>query len=238
MSALYRQVCEQILAQITGGKRQVGDRLPPEAEFAVELGISRSTLRLAFAELEAAGVLRRRKRAGTQIISDKPQKRFSMATSGVHELLSLGRNTSLTVTSVKTVSTQEIALLQTHHSDTDQWLEISGSRTLQGEATPFSVNQVYVPARFSSIESLLTKNETSVYQIIENTFDVTVARVAQTTTAIACPKHEAKIMSLAAATPVLRIDAALYLQDNSLMEVSKATFDSNRFQLQSEVEIG
>lgn len=71
----------------------VGDKFPPEADYAAELGVSRSTLRLAFADLEASGVLKRRKRAGTVIISDAPRQRFNMATTGINELLSLGRDT-------------------------------------------------------------------------------------------------------------------------------------------------
>ncbi len=238
MSALYRQVCHQILDQINSGQRQVGDRLPPESEFAAELGISRSTLRLAFAELEDSGVLRRRKRAGTVIISNTPQKKFNMATTGLHELLSLGRNTTLSVTSIDTIQTTDADVLHAHHSETGHWLMVSGDRTLPGDAIPFSVNKVYVPARFAGIEPLLKNTETSVFQVIEKTFDVAVGRVAQTTRAVACPAAEAKVMGLKRYTPVLQIEAALYLQDGTLVEVSVATFDSERFQLQSEVEIG
>lgn len=64
MKALYLQVSDTILKQISAGERKVGDRLPPEADFATELGVSRSTLRLAFNQLESHGVLRRRKKAG------------------------------------------------------------------------------------------------------------------------------------------------------------------------------
>ncbi|MFT4728346.1 MAG: GntR family transcriptional regulator [Granulosicoccus sp.] len=237
MSALYRQVCELILEQISSGKRHVGDRLPPEAEFAIELGVSRSTLRLAFAELEACGVLRRRQRAGTQIIADKPQKKFSMATSGVHELLSLGRDTTLAISQMGRVRGQDISALRGHQSETGHWLEIVGARTMGGDSTPFSVNRVYVPDQYSDIEQLLQENETSVFQVIENTFNVTVQRVTQITRALPCPQIEAAIMGLEESTPVLQIVAALYTQENSLMEISVATFDSDRFQLQTEVAV-
>ena len=237
MSALNRQVCHQILDQINSGQRQVGDRLPPESDFAAELGISRSTLRLAFAELENSGVLRRRKRAGTVIIGTTPQKNFNMATTGLHELLSLGRNTTLSVTNICNIQTADANVLNGHQSETGYWLMVGGDRTLPGDAKPFSVNKVYVPARFAGIEPLLKNTETSVFQLIEKTFNVAVGRVAQTTRAVACPAAEAKVMGLTRSTPVLQIEAALYLQDDTLMEVSVAIFDSERFQLQSEVKI-
>ena len=237
MSSLYSQVCDQILEQIKSGALKVGDRLPPEADYAAELGISRSTLRLAFSELEASGVLQRRKRAGTEIISDTPKQRFSMATTGINELLSLGRDTKLTIDGTRTVKTEDIPQLKGQSSETGHWLDVHGVRSLAGAATPFSVNLVYVPARYAGIEPLLKTTQTSVFRAIEESFGISVGRVSQATRAIACPAEEAGIMGLAEGAPVLRIDAQLYQRDGTLMEVSVATFDPARFQVRTDVEI-
>lgn len=237
MSTLYAKVCENILDQIQNGALKVGDRLPPEAEYAATLGISRSTLRLAFAELEASGVLRRKKRAGTEIISDTPKQRFNMATSGIGELLSLGRDTEFSTFGSKTVRTEDVAQLDGLVSETGHWLEVHGARKMAAEAKPFSVNRVYVPARYAAIEPLLGTHNTSVYQIIETTFGVCVGRVSQTVRAIGCPPSEAHIMGLQDGAPVLQIEAHLFLRDGTLMEVSVATFDPARFQVRTDVEI-
>lgn len=238
MRALYQQVSEQILEQISSGQRKVGDRLPPESEFANELGVSRSTVRLAFTELESSGVLRRRKRAGTEIIAAKPQPKFNMATSSINELLSIGHNTGFHVESISTVHVDDVAILQAHHSETDHWLEVSGSRTMADESKPFGTNRVYVPARFAGIEPVLKSTNASVFQAIERHFDISVNRVTQTTTAIPCPERDAEIMGIETAAPVLQIDAALYVEDDLLMELSVAIFDPSRFRLFSDVSIG
>lgn len=237
MSTLYAQVCENILDQIQRGALKVGDRLPPEAEYAAELGISRSTLRLAFSELEACGVLKRKKRAGTEIISDTPKPRFNMVTSGIGELLSLGRDTRFTIFETRTCRTGDILQLEGLFSETGHWLQVHGARSRAGDAKPFSVNQVFVPARYAAIEPVLRATTTSVYQAIEDTFDVAVGRVSQAVRAIACPAREADIMGLAQNAPVLQIEAQLFLSDGSLMEVSVATFDPARFQVRTDVEI-
>lgn len=237
VSTLYSKVCDQILDKIQSGILKIGDRLPPEAEFAAQLGVSRSTLRLAFSELEASGVLQRRKRAGTRIISDTPKQRFNMATTGINELLTLARDTELSITATQSVQTADVAQLQGHISETGHWLEVHGTRTLEGEATPFSVNRVYVPARYAGIEPLLKSTNTSVFRTIENSFGVSIGRVSQTVTAIKCPPEEAKIMGLQEDTPVLRIDAELSQRDGTLMEISVAVFDPGRFQVRTDVEI-
>jgi len=237
MSTLYKKICDQILGQIASGQRKVGDRLPPEADFANELGVSRSTLRLAYAELESTGVLRRRKRAGTEIIAAKPKPTFSMATTGLHELLSLGRNTDFHIDNICTVHEDTVELLHAYHSETNHWLEVRGSRKMPGEATPFCTNRVYVPARFAGIEPLIKNKNTAIFQIIEQTFGVSVSRVVQNSSAIKCPEPDALAMGLAPGAVALQINAALYVKGGELMELSVAIYDSKRFRLQSDVSI-
>lgn len=237
MTALYQQVSQGILEQVQSGTLQVGDKLPPEAEYAAELGISRSTLRLAFAELERVGVLQRKKRSGTQIISNQPKSRFNMNTTGIYELLSLGRDTVLSDIETRTLPTAEIQQLAGFVSETDHWLEVKGTRTLSGEVTPFNVSRVYVPARYAGIEPLMQGKSTSVFRTIEDCFGVSAGRVSQAVKAIPCPETEANIMGLAVGAPVLQIDAQLYVRDGGLMEISIAIFDPERFQVRTDVRI-
>lgn len=237
MSTLYEQVSDEILGRIAKGDLKVGDRLPREEDFAAELGVSRSTLRLAFADLEASGILRRKKRAGTEIISATPKQRFSMATHDIGELLSLGRDPVFEIFGTATVKTGDIDALDGLVSETGHWLEVHGARTLKGEKRPFSVNRVYVPARFAAIEPVLADGRSSVFQAIETAFGVSIGQVSQRVTAIPCPKAEAKIMGLNPGAPALRITAELFASDGTLMEVSVATFDPDRFQVRTEVRI-
>jgi DNA-binding FadR family transcriptional regulator len=79
---------EVVVAQLTRaielGRFLPGDQLPPEREFAVQLGVSRMTLRAALADLEEAGLLERVRRgsgggalvitAGTVGVSGEEQR--------------------------------------------------------------------------------------------------------------------------------------------------------------------
>jgi len=237
MTALYRQVCDDILARIGSGSLKVGDKLPPEADYAAELGVSRSTLRLAFGELERVGVLRRKKRVGTRIIAATPRPQFSMNTAGLTELLSLGRDTEMTITGTRMVPASASPHLDDERSETGHWLEISGTRSMADEARPFNSTRIYVPARYAGIEPVLRPTEFSIFEVIERTFGVPVGRVSQSATAIACPPEDAATIGLAPGAPVLRIVAELFGQDGSLMEVSVATFDPGRFQLRTDLTV-
>ncbi|MDX6252640.1 MAG: GntR family transcriptional regulator, transcriptional repressor for pyruvate dehydrogenase complex [Kribbellaceae bacterium] len=54
---LYEQVAEQITGWIAENDLRAGDRLPPERELAVRLGVSRATLSQALVALEVIGVV-------------------------------------------------------------------------------------------------------------------------------------------------------------------------------------
>lgn len=61
----YRQIVDQMLALIAGGKLKVGARLPPVRQLAADLGLANGTVARAYRLLEEAGVLETRGRRGT-----------------------------------------------------------------------------------------------------------------------------------------------------------------------------
>jgi DNA-binding FadR family transcriptional regulator len=63
--SLARHAADHLKALIASGSLAPGDRLPPERELAVRLGVSRPTLREAVAALVIMGLLESRQGAGT-----------------------------------------------------------------------------------------------------------------------------------------------------------------------------
>jgi len=134
---LYKIVVEEMLDQLSSGVLNVGHRLPPEADFAVELGVSRHTLRQAFAQLERAGAIRRRKRGGTEIIADKPLQRFNLQPTGFYNALGVIRETQFDLTDVSIVDQSAHVDLQHYPNDSSKWMCCAGTRTLNNQDTLF-----------------------------------------------------------------------------------------------------
>ena len=67
MRNLTEQVRETLAEEILAGKYAPGDRLPSEREYAEQTGTSRVTVRRAYAQLEAAGIIARNRPAGTRV---------------------------------------------------------------------------------------------------------------------------------------------------------------------------
>ncbi len=61
----YRQLVDQLLAQVAGGRLPVGQRLPPVRQLAADLGLANGTVARAYRNLEEAGLLKTEGRRGT-----------------------------------------------------------------------------------------------------------------------------------------------------------------------------
>lgn len=63
----YEQIRAQVAALVAAGTLVQGARLPTVRDLAADLGIAPGTVQRAYRELEARGVVRSRRRAGTVV---------------------------------------------------------------------------------------------------------------------------------------------------------------------------
>ena len=84
----FEEVCDRVRAQIAAGALRPGDKLPPERELAVQLGVGRNALREALRSLEIAGIVRLQKGSkGGAFIQSGDARRMNEV---VRDMLSLG----------------------------------------------------------------------------------------------------------------------------------------------------
>lgn len=72
-STIVQQIIDKITQSLIKGELKPGDRLPPEPELAIQLGVSRTSLREALKTLGGLGVLVAKKRGGTFIATSSSQ---------------------------------------------------------------------------------------------------------------------------------------------------------------------
>jgi GntR family transcriptional regulator, transcriptional repressor for pyruvate dehydrogenase complex len=71
---LYKQILERIQQLVESGDIVPGDQLPSERELAVQLGVSRTSLRQALTALQAVGMIEIRHGAGAYLIATEPEQ--------------------------------------------------------------------------------------------------------------------------------------------------------------------
>jgi DNA-binding FadR family transcriptional regulator len=70
---LYRQIADQLRAAIAAGEFAPGARLPPERDLAVQLGVSRPSVREALIALEVEGLVEVRMGSGVYVTGASPR---------------------------------------------------------------------------------------------------------------------------------------------------------------------
>ncbi len=70
---LYRQIAEQLRSLVAAGEFDVGQRLPAERDLAVQLGVSRPSVREALIALEVEGVIEVRTGSGIYVRASKAE---------------------------------------------------------------------------------------------------------------------------------------------------------------------
>jgi GntR family transcriptional regulator len=83
----YRQIVDQLASQIQAGQLNPGQRLPSVREGARSLLVSLITVRRAYAELEAAGLIVRRQGQGTFVAEQVAEASSKRARAEARELL-------------------------------------------------------------------------------------------------------------------------------------------------------
>ena len=82
----YRQLFQLLSEKISNGELQIGDRLPPEREMAMRMGLSRGTVTSAYKLLCDAGIILSRQGSGYYIASPKNDEAYKQLVQNIDAL--------------------------------------------------------------------------------------------------------------------------------------------------------
>ena len=144
---LYHQSYLVIRQRLLEGVYPPNKPIPSEEEIRREFSVSRVTIRRALAELEAEGLVRRRRGSGTYPVEQKADANARANISGLYEnLITLGLNTESRLVTYETITAPKF-LTRIDESFTGDVLHIDRIRQLNGE--PFAFLESYIPANLA-----------------------------------------------------------------------------------------
>jgi len=121
--AIYLQIVNQVKYLVASGRLTPGAELPPIRVLAERLLINPSTVARAYRELEAAGIVEKRRTAGTYV-SDQGsplarRQRMKILSERVDSLLAEARQMNITLEDVIKLIEQRNAVLQASAAKSD-----------------------------------------------------------------------------------------------------------------------
>jgi GntR family transcriptional regulator len=117
---IYLQVVNQIKYQIAAGRLAAGEELPPIRVLAEKLVVNPNTIARAYRELELAGIVEKRRTAGT-FVSDQGsplarRERMKILTERIDQLLAEALQMDVSLDDVIKLLNQRNAVLSTSRS--------------------------------------------------------------------------------------------------------------------------
>jgi DNA-binding FadR family transcriptional regulator len=175
---VFEEICEQVRREMAAGSLRPGDKLPPERELALKLGVSRAAVREALRSLEIAGVvgLHKGARGGAFILKGDPD----LVTRSIRDMFHLGRISLDNLTEARTLVMQIAMQLAAERirPTTVAALEKNVDRLTMLPVSGKASERVAISAEFYRLISQATDN-TVLQVIIEALTDIVLQQVEE-----------------------------------------------------------
>ncbi|HEX6524246.1 MAG TPA: GntR family transcriptional regulator [Streptosporangiaceae bacterium] len=213
--------------RIASGQYRPGQRLGDERRLAADLGVSRATIRLALAGLAETGMVRRvpGRGGGTFVAKGKIERDLSRIVGVPALLRSQGVVAGTRVLSARLGEPGDVAAqaLRTRPGD----LVVDLVRIRLADGSPFSLENCKLPAkRFPGLLELPLGG--SVYELIEDHFEVRPAKATERIEVVLAAPDEAMMLEVEPGTPLLAITRTVTDADGEPIEFSRDLFRADR----------
>jgi DNA-binding GntR family transcriptional regulator len=231
----YVQIARELTRAIADGRYAIGAHLPTEAELCERFDISRATARAAVQMLNTAGLVTRRKRAGTVVVSTPGDASYRQQVSSVKDLLQYAQDTELRLLYIGKVALGAEQAQEFGAEPGANWVFGFGiryeaaNRRSGTQGRPICVTRLFLNPILEGIEDRIRGRKTAVYAIIESDYHILVNRVEQDVHGVILGADDAANLEAQAGAPALRIVRRYYDDEGRLLEVADSVHPADRF---------
>lgn len=231
----YAHVAQTLTEAIRDGRYPVGSLLPPEVTLADQFGVSRSTVRAAMRELQATGLISRRKSVGTRVEAVSPPEDrpgFFQAVGSIEEVQQFGDATiRQTIETADEVADDALAA-QLGAKPGSRWLRVSSLRLWRDRPgdPPVCWTDVYIADEFAKgLRARLDGTNDLLSALIEETSGRRILEIRQQIRALPVPPEMAEPLKTDAGSAALEVRRQYLISPGSLAEVSFSIHPGDRF---------
>jgi GntR family transcriptional regulator len=231
----YSSVAHALKTDIADGRFEVGVKLPTEFELCGRFNVSRSTVRQALAELESAGLVKRRQGSGTTVVAREPALRYSLSIASEADILRFVSETVLDLSefgaSVSSADSRRLRL-----GAPSEWRVWRGLRKSTAGGPPLGIASVYVPLiYFDAMQTLDKRPNRAIFEHIAALQGLVITAIEQEISATVVDADEGKVLHTPAGTPALSITRR-FVSGPGLIEVSETVYPADRFSYEIRLE--
>ncbi|MGJ7530577.1 GntR family transcriptional regulator [Variovorax sp. GB1P17] len=230
-SPLYMQVLETLRRNILDGVFEVGGTLPTEAELSTTFGVSRHTIREALRQLRADGLVTSRQGSGSTVASSASPEAFVHEVDAISDLIQYAASMTFRVDGTEVVEAEGELAASLQTPPGTKWLRIEGVRHATLDEHLVCATTVYVPMEYATVNRLVGRTTTAIYELIEGLFGVRIVEVEQTVRARTIPQAFAAALEVDPDSTVIEVVRIYRLQSGKIAEVAVNLYRPERFKL-------
>lgn len=221
---LYQQIAQLLRAAIANGTYKVGDLLPTEQELCAIHNISRHTARDALRLLTEAGLVTRRRRAGTVVTAQTEPPLFVQPLGGFQDLLQYAREARLTILAYEPAPAD--GMVAGMGLDPSGWLELRGQRW--DGTTIVGITRVLIRIDCAPSRAEIEAHRT-IADAIEALFGISATRIDQQIKAMILDAKLAPLCKCEPGTAALRTRRTYHDARGTLFLASESAHPADRF---------
>lgn len=218
---------QRILTLITTQGLQQGARIGSERELAVDLGVSRASIRAALSVLEREGKVTRMggRGGGVFVASTKVERDLSRIVTVPRLLQDQGLSAGSRIVSVS-VRTAEDEIAQALGLGTSD-LVVDIVRIRFADGSPISLEQALLPAEL--VDGLPERDLSgSLYELLEREYGIRPAEAVERIDAVLAGPHEATILGTFVGQPLIAVRRTTQDSQGRIFEYSNDLFRADR----------
>jgi GntR family transcriptional regulator len=225
----YLQISAWIKDLIQSGRYEKGATLPSEVELARICQVNRNTLRQAISELTAAGILRKERGRGTFVCAETPlaiKHKLKSISSFSDDLRELGIKEKTRIIKKGAEEAKEEVARKLIISPNSRVVAVRRLRT--GDNLPFIYEESFLP--YYTFKDILDMNLTgSMYQILHDRFNVTLARSDQTIRTVNLKGRIASYLNVPENSAAFFMESLTYDDNNIPVELLYSYYRGDKY---------
>lgn len=226
-------LADALSAEIGSGAYPVGSRFPSEQELQDRFEVGRHTIREALKILAEQGLLGRRRKTGTVVLSTAPVTPYVHSLRDIRGLFDFAQSTALDIRHEGFASLSERFLEDFSGLDERRWFRIAGLRSTRQDSAPLCWSEVMVPERFAPDRDEVRKGERAVYEIVMAQYGLRLEYVEQKVTATQLPAPLAHVLRAEPNGAALLVKRRYVAHSGATFEVSHNLYPGDRYSMHS-----
>jgi len=234
----YRQLADELIGEIRGGRLRVGQTLPGELELGGKFGVSRHTVREALRMLEELGLIARHQGIGTVVTARESSESYVQMVRSPAQLMQYPPDTRLAVVSSGEIIANRATARLLGCTTGTCWFLIRGVRRQKPNGPAICWSDIYVLPEYAAILDAIGRRPSPIYELVEQRFGEKVDTVHVDLFAGSVAEDRARALGVEPGAPSLNVVRRYTGRNRRVFEVSVSEHPAGRFTYSLELRRG